>query len=370
MAIYRQIQTLYWQDGFVAELTPEEKYFYFYLLTNPRTTQCGIFEINIRIMEAETGYNRETLEKLIKRFEEYRKIIYCKETREIMIVNWIKYNFINSRNTMLCINKELKEVKNKSFVNMLYKICLNRGYDVEIVFQGVSLDLEAGKKELEGSVEITGGSCERDFEGTVKIVEDSYERDFEDTVENFERDFKSTVEIAENNYEKSFKENLETTQHSYSKEEFNEEKDNSLNNMKFEGIYRGLEGAYIPLGEEEIKEKQKESSNKEKVIDNNKKKPSPKKILHVFNKNIRQATIRDTEKIALWLKNFEEEVIIQAILQAVKYDAAHIGYVESIMKNWTTLGLFTMEKLEAYRNKVSKEKDSNRCNSQAYRYLD
>ena len=108
MAIYRQIQTLFWQDGFVSELTPEEKYFYFYLLTNSRTTQCGIFELNKRIVEAETGYNRETIEKLIKRFEEYGKIIYCKETREIIILNWIKYNFINSRNTICCINKELK----------------------------------------------------------------------------------------------------------------------------------------------------------------------------------------------------------------------------------------------------------------------
>ena len=149
MAIYRQIQTLFWQDGFVSELTPEEKYFYFYLLTNSRTTQCGIFELNKRIVEAETGYNRETIEKLIKRFEEYGKIIYCKETREIIILNWIKYNFINSRNTICCINKELKAVKNTSFIDLLYKSCLQRGYDVQAIFKDITLDrVEESKEEV------------------------------------------------------------------------------------------------------------------------------------------------------------------------------------------------------------------------------
>ena len=163
MAIYRQIQTNFWQDGFVSELTPEEKYFYFYLMTNPRTTQCGIFELNKRIVEAETGYNRETIEKLINRFEEYGKILYCKETKEIIILNWIKYNFINSKNTICCINKELKSVKNKEFVKLLYKNCLMKGYDVETIFKDVPLAVMEDKVEVipeEIKVEIEGTKTE------------------------------------------------------------------------------------------------------------------------------------------------------------------------------------------------------------------
>lgn len=41
MAKYRAIQVDFWEDGFVLDLTPEEKYFYLYLLSNSRTTQCG-----------------------------------------------------------------------------------------------------------------------------------------------------------------------------------------------------------------------------------------------------------------------------------------------------------------------------------------
>ena len=41
MAAYRHIHIDYWQDSFVLDLTPEEKYFYIYLMTNSKTTQCG-----------------------------------------------------------------------------------------------------------------------------------------------------------------------------------------------------------------------------------------------------------------------------------------------------------------------------------------
>jgi len=42
MSKYRQVQVGYWQDGFVLELTLEEKYFYIYLMTNSKVSQIGI----------------------------------------------------------------------------------------------------------------------------------------------------------------------------------------------------------------------------------------------------------------------------------------------------------------------------------------
>ena len=51
MAVYRHIHIDYWQDGFVLDLTPEEKYFYIYLMTNSKTSQCGIYELPKRIIE-------------------------------------------------------------------------------------------------------------------------------------------------------------------------------------------------------------------------------------------------------------------------------------------------------------------------------
>ncbi|WP_231597694.1 hypothetical protein [Bacillus sp. SA1-12] len=46
MAKYRMVRTEFWRDSIALdEMTPEDKYFYLYLLTNPKTTQIGIYRI-------------------------------------------------------------------------------------------------------------------------------------------------------------------------------------------------------------------------------------------------------------------------------------------------------------------------------------
>ncbi|MBI6873610.1 DnaD domain protein [Clostridium aciditolerans] len=277
MATYRQIQTSFWQDGFIMELTPEEKYFYFYLMTNQKTTQCGIFEIPRLIIEAETGYNGETVDKLIKRFVDYGKILYCKETKEIMIVNWIKYNFINSKNTMLCINKELKKVKNKDFVNGFYKICVDMDYPLDIIFKGINLyeNSDSEKEELSG----------------------------------------------------------------------------------------GLQAPCNDLGEEEAKKEiYKKAANKEA---NNT--DGIGLVICEFNKNMGEAALEDIEKIAAFAEEFDNKVILEAIYEAVKYKAKSSAYIWSILENWKSLGLITMDKLKKYRNI---KKESNKCNADAYKYIE
>ena len=69
-----------------------------------------------------------------------------------------------------------------------------------------------------------------------------------------------------------------------------------------------------------------------------------------------------------WSSSLEEGVIIAAINEAVKYNARHIGYIETVIKNWTDLGITTMEKL----NKIKDKEDSydNMCNAAAYQYVD
>lgn len=131
MAKYRQVHVEFWQDGFVLDLTPEEKYFYIYLMTNSKTSQCGIYELPKRIIETETGYNRETVEKLLRRFIDYGKIMYCDKSKEIMIINWIKYNAIRSPKVISCMKKEVETIKNKDFVMSLASLCKQYGYPID-----------------------------------------------------------------------------------------------------------------------------------------------------------------------------------------------------------------------------------------------
>ncbi len=101
------------------ELTPEEKYFYLYLMTNSKTKQCGCYELPKRIMEFETGYNRETIDKLLERFIEYGKIKYDEKTNEILLINWIKFNPINNINIEKCVNKEMAVIKSDTLLKIL-----------------------------------------------------------------------------------------------------------------------------------------------------------------------------------------------------------------------------------------------------------
>jgi len=111
MAVYRQIHVSFWQDTFILDLTPEEKYFYLYLMTNSKTSQCGVYELPKKVIEFETGYNSETVDKLLQRFIDYDKIEYCEETKEIRVVNWLKYNSYKSPKVMARIKQELEEIK-------------------------------------------------------------------------------------------------------------------------------------------------------------------------------------------------------------------------------------------------------------------
>jgi hypothetical protein len=131
LAKFRQVHVEFWQDGFVLDLTPEEKYFYIYLMTNSKTSQCGIYELPKRIIETETGYNRETVDKLLQRFIDYGKILYDEFTKELMLVNWVKYNSIKSPKTMACIEKELKTIKNQQFLYTFYTLCKEYRYPIQ-----------------------------------------------------------------------------------------------------------------------------------------------------------------------------------------------------------------------------------------------
>ncbi|MGI1832933.1 conserved phage C-terminal domain-containing protein [Bacillus altitudinis] len=123
MAKYRHVHTTFWQDPKVTEeLTPEDRYFYLYLITNPNTTQIGIYPITKKQMAFDLGYSIESVNSLMDRFVNHHKLIlYNNDTREMAIKNWPKYNLNKGGKPILdCVTKELREVKDKSLMNVLY----------------------------------------------------------------------------------------------------------------------------------------------------------------------------------------------------------------------------------------------------------
>ena len=117
MAIYRSVHLSFWTDNKVEDdFTPEDKYFYLYLLTNPQTNICGCYEVSYSQMSHQTGYNKDTLERLLDRFEKFHNVIrYCRETKEILVLHWYKYNWSKSKDTLRGVLNVAQNIKCEEF---------------------------------------------------------------------------------------------------------------------------------------------------------------------------------------------------------------------------------------------------------------
>ncbi|MCW6094840.1 DnaD domain protein [Clostridium sporogenes] len=343
MAKYRQLYTEFWKDGFVVELEPEEKYFYLYLLTNANTSQCGIYELPKKIIENETGYNRETVDNLIKKFEEYKKIIYSEETKEIIILNWFKYNEPNNINAIKCVNKELKKIKNRNFVKELYFQYSKSGLEVDKLFYEIEDSFIEDKNNKVKDIYISITDHGNSDYGYKNIDRNSkFENKFIDIDRNIE---------------------IETS-----------DKHSS----------RGDEGAYKgPVSKEIINNKQEEINNKEGVISNsccsNKEKESRynttateeevgeiescradfkniRDVIAVFENNIHKMAPIERKKIIGWSNKFSYDVIVMAIEEAIFNNIKNIGYIEKILDTWFSKGLTSIEDIKSYKARWKEKK--------------
>ncbi len=124
MAIYRNVQLSFWTDNKVEDdFTPEDKYFYIYLLTNPQTNICGCYEVSYSQMTRQTGYNKETIDRLFDRFENVHRVIrYNRDTKEILLINWYKYNWSKSEKTLVGVENVARHIKSDDFRKYVFDV--------------------------------------------------------------------------------------------------------------------------------------------------------------------------------------------------------------------------------------------------------
>ena len=310
MAKYRQLYTEFWSDGFVMDLTPEEKFFYLYLMTNSKTSQCGIYELPKQIIVTETGYNRETIDKLLARFCEYNKIVYCDETKEIMILNWIKFNEPNNINAIKCVNKELSKVKNSKFIEIIYEQCVMHELEVEKIFEGLLRGLQGAFKDIESDKPV----CD------------------EKTYDNQKIEESQSLSPLHN-----------------------------IDERGYEGAYKGIPSNKVISNKEEvISNKQKEINNKEEEGVSTKENSTSdfKSVMKVFENNIHRVTPIEHEKLMDFAKDVSCEVIIMAIEEAVNYNARTIKYITKILNCWISRGIKTADGVRAYQRQWDNKKNS------------
>lgn len=131
MATYRTISLDFWTDPKVDDnFTPEDKYFYLYLLTNPHTNICGCYQISNRQLERETGYSVDTINRLITRMEEYHGCIkYNSDTKEIIVIKWGKYNWSASDKLAAAVEREAEKIKCEAFKAFVLDALRNQNFE-------------------------------------------------------------------------------------------------------------------------------------------------------------------------------------------------------------------------------------------------
>lgn len=128
MSKFRKVYSTFWDDQFNESLSPEDRYFYLFLLTNPLVNECGVYHITKKKMSYYTGYNVEAIENLVKRFITYDKIHFDVETSELILLNHLVRTDKFGKPMIDCITSEFKKVINKKLIT----VALEHTTDLEL----------------------------------------------------------------------------------------------------------------------------------------------------------------------------------------------------------------------------------------------
>lgn len=132
---YSKIQRNFWETDEARDMTPEEKYFWMYLQTNSNVNTLGCYVFRMRKAMDETGYNRETIEKLLEKMVQTLRILYDKNTGEVFLLNSSEIYWNKSTNAKRAITADLNEIKSKTLLEtaktMLQKHGIFAGNEVE-----------------------------------------------------------------------------------------------------------------------------------------------------------------------------------------------------------------------------------------------
>ena len=108
----RLIDTELWNNEDIIEyFTAEDKYFWLYLLTNPHNNICGVMKASPVLIARDMGYSKESIQNLLYRFENVHKSICVdKETHELLILNWGKFNWNKSPDILKTVEKTMNSI--------------------------------------------------------------------------------------------------------------------------------------------------------------------------------------------------------------------------------------------------------------------
>jgi hypothetical protein len=161
MSKLRSVNTCFWSDPWVEDLTPTEKLLYLYFITNEKTNMLGVYELSIKKISFETGIDKQTIQKALKGFETINKVRYTKN--HIILLNFAKHQNYNTNMKISAIdvfNSLPKELKvNKETID---RSNASKGFERVLCCLGMVRKVEV-EDELEDEVKIENENKKSDL---------------------------------------------------------------------------------------------------------------------------------------------------------------------------------------------------------------
>ncbi|OIK13502.1 DNA replication protein DnaD [Bacillus sp. MUM 116] len=296
------VRTEFWKNPIVMEeMSPEDKYFYLYLLTNPQTTQIGIYKITKKQMAFDLGYSIDSVHSLMERFINHHKLIrYNPETRELAIKNWGKDNLgKGGKPVMDCIISELKEVEDHSLILYVSESILKQ--DIRSLY-------ESFYKQAELII---------DNEDLVQDENDTYitqNAEFDDTF--------------------------------LQRQTIRGQKEKQKEKQKQKQKQKQQQKAFYPNIEN--------NPDTENLIQSNQKTEDVKEIVEFWDVNgFGFTNLNAKQQLLSWLVDSSflqpKDIILKAMNIACANNKRRLNYIVGILKNWENESLLTVEAIDSYQ---------------------
>lgn len=188
MAIYRCILMTFWTDSKISDdFSPDERYFYLYLLTNPHTNLCGCYEISVNQISYETGFDKKKTKSLIDKLSEKHDVIrYCADTKEVLVLKWHKYNWTESEKFRKPLLKEINAVKCEEFRQYLSDlfngkdtVSIGYRYGIDTVSEGESTPTDTTVLLCTDTVSDTDTDTDSEQNNRTKSKSKQFEEEFD-----------------------------------------------------------------------------------------------------------------------------------------------------------------------------------------------
>ncbi len=150
MSKQRPVETSFWRDAYTTALSPNSKLVFLYLLTNPDSTLCGIYQMPIDNIALDTGLTVKQVSAILKAFTCDNKVHYY--NGYVILVNRIRHQW-RSPKVKTGIEREMSRIS-RDIVDYASRISDKSTYSIDTISENALGYVKLSSVKL-GSVELS-----------------------------------------------------------------------------------------------------------------------------------------------------------------------------------------------------------------------